>query len=539
LLARIDQRLDLLRANQQDTPARHATLRDAIAWSYDLLTHDEQRMFGQLAVFGSSWTLEAAEAIVGPRTLEWLSALVDRHLVTVIAVDPDPEPRFRFPENIAAFADERLAVSDFAEATRGAHAQYFADFAARADRELEGPEQELWVRRLADEHANTQVAFRWFVDQTRYEQAVLLLRSLVRFAWFRGHLAELRSWADVLVVRESDLSFSARAQLLYAAGFAALMLGEYDRASTLLERALGSARRAQDIQTEGQVLLLQAYATPLAGEFAQASALFRASQERLVAARDTWAAGFAVIGLAEFAILQGDVDSGRSLVDDFLHAAYERGDVRSIAIGLEMLGTLSLVLREWTRAARALSEAAEMAYRMRDVEVLAYCLRGLATIASARQQWASATRLFAAIDRMWQPLGLAGWPVRHEFYAGAVQDCRIHLGNERFGLAWAEGERLSMDATVQAGLAVAAATSYRASLTRREHEVAALIARGLTSQQIAEALVISVRTADTHASHIRAKLGLHSRAEIAAHVVEESVQQRLRHEERVSSDVGR
>ncbi len=114
LLQRLEQRLPLLTSGARDAPQRQRTLRDAIAWSHDLLSSDEQTLFRRLGVFAGGCTLEAAEVVVNPDgeldVFTGLASLIDEALLRQGAGSGD-EPRFRMLETIREFALERLATS--------------------------------------------------------------------------------------------------------------------------------------------------------------------------------------------------------------------------------------------------------------------------------------------------------------------------------------------------------------------------------------------------------------------------------------------
>lgn len=140
-----------------------------------------------------------------------------------------------------------------------------------------------------------------------------------------------------------------------------------------------------------------------------------------------------------------------------------------------------------------------------------------------------AIRLFGAAQALRDVVPVTLPPAQRDEHERGLRTLRIVVDEQRFLQLWAEGQAMSPDQVTAYALApleprpvepACATVRPRQSLTSREWEVASLIAQGLTSRQIAERLVISVRTADAHAAHIREKLGLHSRAQIAAWVVE-------------------
>ena len=121
LLERLERSLPVLTGGPRDAPARQRTLRDAIAWSHDLLEGDEPTLFRRLAVFSGGWTLEAAEAVVGHDgvldVFTGITALADKSLVRPVATT-GPDPRFGMLETIREFGLEQLAAAGEFDATR-------------------------------------------------------------------------------------------------------------------------------------------------------------------------------------------------------------------------------------------------------------------------------------------------------------------------------------------------------------------------------------------------------------------------------------
>lgn len=151
---------------------------------------------------------------------------------------------------------------------------------------------------------------------------------------------------------------------------------------------------------------------------------------------------------------------------------------------------------------------------------IAESLEAIAALAAHQESYLEATRLFGAASTQRQSIALARWPTEQADYDGAVARCRLVLGDSSFDAAWAEGEALTVNE------AVAYASRARgerkrpsagwASLTPTELEVVKLLAKGLTNPQIGERLFIGRGTVKTHLAHVFAKLGVSSRAELAA-----------------------
>ena len=169
MVARLATRLALLTGGPRDLPARQQTMRETIAWSYNLLPPAEQMVFRRMAVFSGGCTLEAAEAVTRDAwddvtALEVLGSLIDRSLVQTTWAQADTEtgePRLVMLETIREYAGERLAGSGEEPDLRGRHAAYFLELAEQVEPELRGPRQEHWLASLEQDHDNLRVALEW------------------------------------------------------------------------------------------------------------------------------------------------------------------------------------------------------------------------------------------------------------------------------------------------------------------------------------------------------------------------------------------
>lgn len=157
MLARLTNRLNVLTGGPRDLPERHQTLRDTIAWSYDLLSPDEQTLFRRLAVFAGGCTLDSAETVTEQPVFEEISALVDHSLVRQ-SEDPGGEPRFRMLETIRDYATEQLQASGEAAELQRREAEWCLALAKEAEAGLFGHDQASWLTRLDSEHDNIRAA---------------------------------------------------------------------------------------------------------------------------------------------------------------------------------------------------------------------------------------------------------------------------------------------------------------------------------------------------------------------------------------------
>ncbi len=181
MLARLGQSLQVLTGAARDVPARQQTLRNTIAWSYNLLDAQEQQLFQRLSIFAGGCTIEAAEAVCAApgdgnkedQVLDIVASLIDKSLLQQTGLESE-EPRFAMLETIREYGLERLEASSKAEVTQRSHAEYFLTLAERAEPEVRSAQQITWIARLEHEHDNLREALRWFIAQEAWEKALRL-----------------------------------------------------------------------------------------------------------------------------------------------------------------------------------------------------------------------------------------------------------------------------------------------------------------------------------------------------------------------------
>ena len=215
LLGRLEHRLQFLTGGGRDLPARQQTLRNTIAWSYDLLDSQEKTVFRRLAVFVGGCTLDATESVCGLNgdTVSVLESLVAKSLVQAMPAGTG-EVRLAMLETIREFGLEQLAWNGEAEEVRRRHAAYYLALAEGAEHELWGPSAGVWLNRLEVEHDNFRTVLEWGLargDAVGDETALRLTGALAWFWWMRGHFNEGRRWLALALARPAG-SNSVRVQ---------------------------------------------------------------------------------------------------------------------------------------------------------------------------------------------------------------------------------------------------------------------------------------------------------------------------------------
>ena len=324
LLTRLTRRLPVLVDGPHDLPDRQKTMRDAIAWSYELLDQAEQRLFRQLCVFTGGGTLDAIEAVCGADAVTGLAALVAGNLVRMPSTATSGGPRARLLETIREYGTEQLEAGAEAEAARRAHAAWYLDLAEQAAPALAGPDVVAWLARLDAEHDNLRAALRWVLDSGDAPAALRLAGALGRYWAHRGHLSEGRQWCAEALAQPGSTEAGTplvRINCLVAAGQLAIGQAAYGEAERLAAEAValvrehgGPAEQAAALNTQGLLARFQNAYTDSAAAYEAALPLARAAGHRGEEAR-------ALLGLAYVAMFTGDAARAGALTEQSLAAA--------------------------------------------------------------------------------------------------------------------------------------------------------------------------------------------------------------------------
>src|SRR5918993_381173 len=248
MLPRLEKRLPLLTGGARDAPARQRTLRNTIAWSYDLLEPKEQILFRRLAVFGGGATFEAVEAVANADgsldVFGGLERLLEQSLLRQ-DVGPEGEPRFSLLETIREFGIEQLEAHGESEDAQARHAGFFLTLVEEAAPDLHGPTQRAWLERLETEHDNIRAALGWSLTHEP-EAALRIGAALFWFWYYRGHLTEGRDWIERALATGASASPDVRARVLNWSSAFAWERADYATAALRSEEALALARSAGD-----------------------------------------------------------------------------------------------------------------------------------------------------------------------------------------------------------------------------------------------------------------------------------------------------
>ena len=447
IAARLDDRFRLLKGGDKTALPRQQTLRALIDWSFDLLTEPERRLLRRLAVFSGGFTLEAVEAVGSgddPDQGSGLDALTQLIEKSLVALDAE-SGRYRLLETVRQYAQERLAESGEADATRDRHLAFFAALAEQARPGLVGPQQSQWLARLDAERENLLAANAW-CDRAQggAETGLRLLDSVKNYLFNRGLLALGRRFTIAALARPGAQPRNvARCRGLFDAGQFCNAMGKYAEAQRLLEESLDIAREIGDKERIAMTLQPLGEAAVGQGNLAAAG---KFGEEAVTLARelpDRRNLAAALNALAQFHRLTGNADAAEPLYEQAVVLVRELGDRESVAIGLLNLAMVALGRGAGDRAWPMLREAATIALETGSKPVGQSVLEVSAGLAADAGDAARAARFYGAAETHAQETGSHRDPADDAFLAPFIAAARAELGAAAYVAAEAAGRAVA------------------------------------------------------------------------------------------------
>jgi predicted ATPase/DNA-binding XRE family transcriptional regulator len=467
LLAKLDRRLQVLTGGARDLPRRQQTLRDTVAWSYDLLDPGEQALFRHLAVFAGSFALEAVEDVCGSEedehvvsgVLERVASLVDNSLLVSLSesatFQEDEEPRFAMLETIREYALERLTSSDEAEEAYRKHARYYVELGEAAKPEASNLFGVSKFVRLEREHDNLRAALGWALQNWEAELGARLALSMCWFWIDSGYLSDLRWWIDTLLELEraespagEALPARTKAYLIQVAGILAMAQGHHDRAVALHEEGLDVYREMGHKKGESASLRELGFVAYEQGDYERA---VRLQERSLVLAREfgnTFDIAWSIRALADAVRGQGDLKRAQALLEEGLALSRGTENEWGIVRTLASLGSVACEAGEYARARSLYEESLELGWRTRLNHPVLLCLEGLAQVAVAQGRPERAAWLYGAAAAMREDRGWPLPPAKRAEHERTVAAARGALGEEAYDAGWERGHTLPLEEVI-------------------------------------------------------------------------------------------
>ncbi len=445
LLARLSHRLAVLTTGACDAPARQQTLRNTIAWSYDLLNANEQCLFWRLSIFVGGCTLEAIESVCTALddgvslVFDGVASLLDKSLLQGTEQE-EGESRLTMLETVREYGLEYLHKSGEAHASHQAHAMYYLALAEEAEPHLKGEQQVRWWKQLEREQENLRAALSWLIGQEEGELALRLSAALWRFWYIRGYWSEGGRWVEaVLGLPQAQGRTARRAKALHGAGMLARRSG-HPAARSLFEESVAIYRELAD--KHGLAEALDGLARIM---FTQSDEIEvrRLREESLVLARevgDPWLLASNLRTLSFYMSFSGDFESARLFLEESVTLFRKLKDQQGLSHTLSLLVEAMVFAGQATQAAALAEENLALARELNNGPDLT---RALYWVAMIQPSQGDSERAVALLE---ESLALA----RERGDKRQIGNAQLTLG----GLALYRGELVPAETCVQEALAL-------------------------------------------------------------------------------------
>ncbi|WP_237061068.1 ATP-binding protein [Loktanella sp. M215] len=446
---RLEQSIDVLAGGRRDEEGRHRTLRDTIAWSYDLLDPPEQQALAALSVFGGGFTVDSAVAVcadhnVGADTFDLIVSLLNRSLLREDEVSG--ETRLRMLETVRSFVTDELESGHHADTLRARHAAHYRDMVVALADDLVGAAQRAAVTRLHDEMANLRAALRWATQQPTADLTADLLRGLLWFWIPQGLYSEGRTWIEAALTQaKTQPDGRAKAIIHDVAGWFRIFSGDYEGALESCEMAHALYADHGQAHEHGRAKATYGITLAASGQFPAGPEMIMASLEAAKANADDEGVAIALVALGEGARYGGDVATAESCYHEALTILERLGNTWWPGGILQNLAHFRLREGRWEDAVTLLNRTYALAgTNGYHILVLLY-LMGMGGVGVVRGEHAQAARLLGATRALLERAGAAFEPSdeaefqRYEAeVAQVLGDASSALVREGAGLTQAE-----------------------------------------------------------------------------------------------------
>ena len=526
---RLTDRLALLTRGSRNLPSRQQALRMCIDWSHGLCMPVEQRVWAQLSVFAGSFEIDAAEQVCGgtltsEALLDTVTGLVDKSIVT--RVESGDTVRFRMLDTVRDYGREKAhETGQYPELSRR-HRDWYEQLVIKAEGDWISPRQLAWINRLALEQPNLREALEFSASDSP-EAGIRIAAALYHYWYTRGLFSEGRRWLERLLACQTGALTRDRAKAFFACSLLAGVQGDLRAQAALVEECRTLASQTTDPMLHAHLDLAAGALALFSGDLPGTRSHFENAIEAEATQGDLTFQVIALGPLGTTYALLGDTERAIECYERLLAITESRGEFVYRSYAMWALAVAVWRHNDRARAVRLLEQALQLGRKVKDWLSTSWCLQALAWIAAEEHNPRRAAVLLGAAEQLSRSVGSPTVVVSAlvVYQEECEKQTRQAMSGQAFATAHERGGALGFDAAVAYALgeqvpptSISAPSSTK--LTKREHEVAELVAEGLTNKEIAARLVISPRTAQGHVEHILTKLGFGSRAQIAAWVAE-------------------
>lgn len=530
ILQRLSDRYALLTRGSRGAPTRQQTLRLCIDWSYDLCTPLEQRTWAQLSVFTGSFELDAAEHVCGQNLqpgelLDLVAALVDKSIL--IREEHRGTVRFRLLETLRAYGREKCQQNNNYHDLRRRHRDWYRQLARAAEDEFISPRQLEWIARLSSDQPNLRDAMDFCLTENDAEIGLQIASPLLQFWGSRGQLTEARRWLDDLLSLQTPRPTMTYTRALYADCLVTEQQQDHRKGAVLLERAQALADQIADPTAHAIVDHTNGIVGLFAADLTRAASSLERAQPVLAQAENELTMQIECLSFLGLTYLLADAEPHRAIkcYEEVLAITEAHGESVYRSYALWAIAVAQWRLGAQSRVTEFLEQGLRLARLVGDPVCCANCIEVYAWVAGPGDPRRAST-LMGAAEMLGRAAGSSSVfvPSLLLYHEECERSARRMLTAHLFEQSWQHGGAMDIHSAVAYALheqPEKSSVTTLPRLTKREQQVADLVAEGLTNKAIAARLVISQRTAQGHVEHILTKLGFTSRAQVAAWVVDE------------------
>ena len=458
LLRRLMHDVLLSTAGPRDLPERQQTINATVAWSYQLLAPNEQRMFRRLGVLPGRFPIEAAAAVLAGRedssagsdeALLAAAGLIDKSLLLQTETSVASRPLYDMLETVRAYAVlELTSAGERHDALEGL-VRYSTAEASLAAEGLVGSAQVEWLDRVREDLESYRGALAWLIEHDRPAEAIDIALGL-RFFWnIRGHWAEALQWYEQILNLPS-LPPDVESRALLGAGAMWYSQGEIEHARTALARALALTRDTGDMAVVAQAENLLGRVEYSLGHLDAAREHFARSLERFRALALAWGIGNSLTGMATVELATGDPTSAERLLDEATSVLRPVGPW-FLALALDVRAILAVRHGSADESIAIVRESLTLIRGLHDNHAFVFALGPLAVAAMLKGDEAWAARILGARDAVTERTrATVGVRQTLDNLMGlGEREVRARLGPEQWARAYAAGRMMSIDALLK------------------------------------------------------------------------------------------
>ncbi|HEU0293322.1 MAG TPA: NB-ARC domain-containing protein, partial [Anaerolineales bacterium] len=461
LLERLSGQFVLTADGMRAPSERQKTLRNAIDWSYNLLSAHEQKLFVYLSVFLGGFTLADAEAIFARSFIEksvpeLLALLLDKSLIQRVA-NESSEDHYEMLVTIREYALKRLGGSGEETEIRNRHLAYFLSLAEKAGKELYGHNQLEWVSRLRLTRNNLRAALEWAIETEQTESALQMARNL---DWFRhicsDYVEAAQSVLRILKLPDVSLYPEAHAEVLSQLQHYKQMLGHHFAAQiqkgevrSYAEQALSIARAHNDAHNSARALSMIGLNMVTEKNFVEAQPVLEESRTLFQQAQDEWGYAYVVFLLGWSSFVQNDFAPALPILEQAYAIFKKLGERHFMCVSLRYIGIAKIRLGDIKQGVEALQDSLAIARQLGSKYETAAALYRFGQAAQYLGSPARTVALFWAAKNAHDKIGKGVWTQGLDTeFEPVLERCRAVLGEQAFAEAVELGRALTMEQAI-------------------------------------------------------------------------------------------